>query len=229
MIVWQHRWKPAIGALALFTVLNLAWLLPMLHAVGGWEAYREQSADFAYSAGLQEFGLEPGAGRRRRLRYAVKMALAIALDARPGVDFRPSRDGPARLARDGKKLAALAGLERRPAAGLALAGPFRGRGVQLPLPPVLVALLAIGIGRVADSIGARSDGPSPGRLSALAAMLAAVFLSIRPTFERPGWRGDFDLAVARYTRVGLHAEVAAGPRRAGGRATRSSMPGLRAN
>ena len=30
VILWQHRWKRAILAVAIFTVLNLAWLLPML-------------------------------------------------------------------------------------------------------------------------------------------------------------------------------------------------------
>ncbi len=46
VIVWRHRWRPAVGALVLFTVLNLAWLLPMLHEVGGWEAYRRAERGF---------------------------------------------------------------------------------------------------------------------------------------------------------------------------------------
>ena len=44
VILWQHRWKRAFLAGAVFTVLNLAWLLPMLHDVGGWTRYRAASA-----------------------------------------------------------------------------------------------------------------------------------------------------------------------------------------
>ena len=38
---------------------------------------------------------------------------------------------------------------------------------------------------------------------ALAAFLAAVFWFYPADFERPGVRGDFDLAFARHTRIGL--------------------------
>ena len=51
VIFWKHRWRPAILAGLLFTVLNLAWLLAMLREVGGWSRYRAQTAEFAYHAG----------------------------------------------------------------------------------------------------------------------------------------------------------------------------------
>ena len=44
LILWKHRWKSAIYACLLFTVLNLTWLLAMLHDVGGWTRYRVKKA-----------------------------------------------------------------------------------------------------------------------------------------------------------------------------------------
>ena len=207
VIVWRHRWRPAIGALALFTALNLGWLLPMLRAAGGWEAYRSQSADFAYSAGYKNSVWYLGVVDAP-VRYSVKIALAIFWTLGPGLIFAPR--GMARLMSlpDGKKLAALLVLGVLPPLGSHLLVHFGVAGYSFHYLPALVALMAIGIGRASNPSSARTSDRSPARLSMLAAILAAVFLLYPPDFERPGLRGDFDLAVARYTRVGLHSEIA---------------------
>jgi hypothetical protein len=83
---------------------------------------------------------------------------------------------------------------------------FGVAGYSFHYLPAAVALMAIGIGRATSSAVARDHAPA--RLSALSAVLAAVFLFYPADFNRPGWRGDFDLAVARYTRVGLRSEIA---------------------
>jgi hypothetical protein len=41
------------------------------------------------------------------------------------------------------------------------------------------------------------------RLVGLAALLASVFLLYPTDYDRPGFRGTFDLAFARQTRIGL--------------------------
>jgi Dolichyl-phosphate-mannose-protein mannosyltransferase len=207
VIVWKHRWRPAVGALALFTVLNLAWLLPMLQAVGGWEAYRKQSADFAYSAGYKNsifyLGLIDAPAR-----YAVKMALAFLWTLGPGLIFVPR--GLIRLVSlpHGKKLASLLLVSVLPPIGSHLLIHFGVAGYSFHYLPALVALLAVGVGRATTlEVSFRFDR-APARLSALAAILGAVFLLYPADVGRSGWRGDFDLAVARYTRVGLHSELA---------------------
>jgi hypothetical protein len=130
VIVWQHRWRPAIGALALFTALNLGWLLPMLHEVGGWEAYRAQSADFAYSAGYKNSVWYLGVVDAP-VRYLVKMALAILWTLGPGLIFAPR--GVARLPGlpDGKKLSALLALSVAPPLGSHLLVHFGVAGKRI--------------------------------------------------------------------------------------------------
>jgi hypothetical protein len=228
VILWEHRWKSAIGALVLFTVLNLAWLLPMLHQIGGWEAYRRQSAEFAYVAGYKNsvwnLGLVDAPAR-----YAVKMALAFLWTLGPGLIFLPR--GLFRLVSlpDGGKLTALLALSVAPPLGSHLLVHFGVAGYSFHYLSFMVALLAIGVGRISiPSRSTRTDQASL-RLSALAVMLAGLFLFYPADIARPGWRGDFDLAVARYTRVGLHSEVA---RRAPSSWRTSNsvvIPGLQAN
>jgi hypothetical protein len=41
------------------------------------------------------------------------------------------------------------------------------------------------------------------RLLASAACMAGLFLFYPTDYEQPGWRGSFDLAFARHTRIGL--------------------------
>jgi hypothetical protein len=209
VIVWRHRWRPAIGALALFTALNLAWLLPMLRAVGGWEAYRRQSADFAYSAGylnsVWNLGLVDAPAR-----YAVKMALAFACTLGPGLVFVPR--GLLRLFTlpDGGRLAGLLALGIAPPLASHLLVHFGVAGYSLHYLPALAGLLALGVGRSNSGQSvASSEGRAVLRLSGLAGLLAAAFLLYPADVGRPGWRGDFDLTVARYTKAGLHADLSA--------------------
>ena len=46
-----------------------------------------------------------------------------------------------------------------------------------------------------------------GRLATVALLLAAIFLLYPTDYEHPGWRGSFDLAFARHTRIGLRTPV----------------------
>jgi hypothetical protein len=226
VIVWQHRWKPAIGALALFTALNLAWLLPMLHEAGGWAAWRERSTDFAYSAGYKNSVWNLGL-IDAPFRYVVKISLALLWTLGPGLIFVPR--GMIRLGslRDGRALAGLLALSVTPALGSHLLVHFGVAGYSFHYLPALVALLAVGIGR--DAPVAVSPDRASWRLSGLAGLLTAVFLFYPPDFERAGWRGDFDLAVARYTRVGLHSEVGTRAPAAWRTSNSVTMPGPRAN
>ena len=226
VIAWQHRWRPAIGAVALFTALNLAWLAPMLHEAGGWAAWRERSADFAYSAGFKNSVWNLGLVDAP-LRYAVKMSLAFSCTLGPGLIFVPR--GLLRLGslEDGRKLASLLALGVAPAIGSHLLVHFGVAGYSFHYLPALVALLAVGIGR-GDSVAPSRD-LAPFRLSALAGLLAAAFLFYPADVGRGGWWGDFDLAVARYTRVGLHSEVGTRAPAAWRTGNSVTMPGPRAN
>ena len=228
VIAWKHRWKPAIGALTLFTALNLAWLLPMLHGVGGWEAYRKQSADFAYSAGFKNSVWNLGLVDAP-VRYAVKIALAILWTIGPGLIFVPR--GLMRLGSlpDGEKLAGLLALGVAPPLGSHLLVHFGVAGYSFHYLPALVALLAIGAGRASIPSILPSRDRAPLRLSALAGFLAAVFLLYPTDIGRGGWRGDFDLAVARYTRVGLHSEVGRRAPTTWRTSNSVTIPGLHAN
>jgi Dolichyl-phosphate-mannose-protein mannosyltransferase len=207
VIVWQHRWKRAVGALTLFTVMNLAWLLPMLWAVGGWGVFRKQSADFAHSAGYLNsywnLGLVDGP-----VRYAVKMGLAFACTIGPGLLFVPR--GMLRLVAlpDGKMLAGLLALAVAPALGYHLLINFGSAGYGFHHLPALASLLALGVGRSApEGVNIRWEGRTAPRLAGLAGLMAAAFLFYPADIDRPGWRGDLDLTAGRYTRAGLHADL----------------------
>jgi len=204
VILWRHRWRPAIGSLVLFTALNLAWLLPMLHEAGGWDAYRRESAEFAYSAGYRNSIWNLGVVHAP-VRYLVKLGLALLVTLGPGLAFLPRGLARLRWLPEGGRLIALLALAAAPALGSHLLVHFGMAGYSFHYLPAAVALLAIGIGR-ATSTAARTDR-APGRLAALAAGLAGVFLLYPADFDRPGLRGDIDLAVGRYTRLGLRAEL----------------------
>ena len=228
VILWNHRWRPAVAALALFTVLNLAWLLPMLNAVGGWDAYRKQSAEFAYSAGYKNsvwnLGLVDASAR-----YAVKMALAFLWTLGPGLVFLPR--GLVRLVSlpDGKKLAALLATSIVLPLGSHLLVHFGVAGYSFHYLSAMVALLAIGIGRVSVPSVAPWMGRAPLRLSALGVVLASLFLFYPADISRPGWRGDFDLAVGALHEVGLRAEISRRSPSIWRTSNSVVMPGFRAN
>ena len=231
VILWRHRWRPAIGALALFTVLNLAWLLPMLREVGGLEEYRRQSAEFAHAAGYRNSVWHLGLVDAP-VRYSVKLALALVWTLGPGLLFLPRGLFRMGSSIEGRRLAALLALPAIPALLSHLLVHFGVAGYSFHYLPAAVALMAIGIGRATAPLAARDQAPA--RLSALAAGLAAVFLFYPADFNRPGWWGDFDLAIARYTRVGLHSEIAERVPDAWRTSnsvpgSRTAAPGLRAN
>jgi len=205
VIVWRHRWLRAFKTLALFTVLNLAWLLPMLHDVGGWASYREASAEFAYHAGylnsVWHLGLIDAP-----VRYAVKIGMALLWTFGPGLVFVPR--GMVRLpkAESGLFLALMLPLSVIPALGSHLLVHFGMPGYAFHYVPALVALMAMGIGKAAEAQGEPGDA-APRRLLALAAILAGVFWFYPTNYDHPGVRGSFDLAFGRNTRIGLRTPM----------------------
>lgn len=193
VVLWRHRWFVALQAGLLFTALNLAWLAPMLVDAGGWRAYREASAEFARSAGYMNsvwhVGLIDGP-----LRYAVKGVMALLWTLGPGLLLVPF--GLVRLRRigGGASLAALLALSVLPALGSHLLVHFGVPGYSFHYVPTLMGLMVLAVGT--DRAGAAA-------FLGLAAFLAAVFLFYPTDYDHPGFRGSFDLAFARHTRVGL--------------------------
>jgi hypothetical protein len=207
VILWQHRWVRAAQAGLLCAILSLAWFLPMLQDVGGWSAYREASAEFAYKAGYLNSVWNLG-WVDAPARYAVKGFMALMFTLGPALLFVPR--GAWRLARKpgGGFLALLLGLSVLPALGSHLLVHFGVPGYALHYVPALLALVALGIGLAIAPAGAVQperglDTLAARRLAALAALLAAVFLFYPTNYERAGFWGDFDLAFARQTRAGL--------------------------
>jgi hypothetical protein len=196
VILWRHRWRRALGAGVLFTVLNLAWLGLMLHDVGGWERYRSISSEFAYKAGYLNSYWHLG-WVDAPLRYAVKVAMALLWTFGAALFFAPR--GLVRLGRR-PLLAAVVGLSVVPALGSHLLVHFGVAGYAFHYVPAVIALVALGIGgRPAPGRGDRA----PLRLTLAAALSALVFWFYPTDFDRPGLRGSFDLAFARQTRIGL--------------------------
>jgi hypothetical protein len=213
VILWHHRWKRAILAGGLFTAINLAWLLAMLNDVGGWTQYRAASAEFAHSAGylnsVWNLGLVDAP-----VRYAVKLGMALLWTLGPCLIFVPR--GISRVVRrdDGRYLALLLGLSALPAMGSHLLVHFGVPGYAFHYIPALLALAVVGIG-VATSEESSLGRPRavnflrlPAiRLAAMAVLLGSVFLFYPTDYDRPGWRGSFDLAFARHTRIGLRTPM----------------------
>lgn len=204
-ILWRHRWIASAQAALLFTAINLAWLVPMLHDAGGWEEYRLASARFAEEAGrkgsVSNLGLIDAS-----LRYALKGVMALSWTLGPGLAIVPLGLWRLRRLPHRGRLALLLGACALPALGSHLLVHFGVPGYAFHYVPALLALLALGIGRL-PSLG-RSDA-APARLVGLATLLAAAFL-LYPAEYGPGTRGDFDLAIGRYSRVGLRTPT---PRR----------------
>ncbi|HWE39384.1 MAG TPA: glycosyltransferase family 39 protein [Isosphaeraceae bacterium] len=193
VVLWQHRWLRSAWAGVLFGALNLAWALPMLRDVGGWDAYRAASREFAYNAGYLNSVWNLGV-IDAPVRYAVKGGMALAWTLGPGLLLVPF--GLVRLARRprGVSLGALLALSMLPALASHLLIHFGVAGYAFHYVPALLALAALGAGHGAAA---------PRRLAALAALLAAVFLLYPTDYDHPGVRGNFDLAFARHTRVAL--------------------------
>ena len=106
VILWHHRWKRAALAGVLFTALNLAWLLAMLHEAGGWSRYRQASADFAYHAGFLNSVWNLGFVDAP-VRYAVKLGMALLWTLGPCLLFVPRGALRLRQTRSGGYLALL--------------------------------------------------------------------------------------------------------------------------
>jgi hypothetical protein len=98
VILWQHRWKRALQASILFTLINVIWISAMLNDVGGWSLYRAASAEFAYECGylnsVWNLGFIDGP-----TRYSVKLGMALLWTLGPALLFVPR--GAWRIARIG--------------------------------------------------------------------------------------------------------------------------------
>jgi hypothetical protein len=202
LILWRHRWRPALQAAALFAGMNLVWIGLMLHDVGGWAKYREGSAAFAHNAGYLNSFWNLGV-KDAPLRYAVKACMALVWTLGPGLVFVPR--GLRRLVRapEGVVLIGLLAISVIPALGSHLLVHFGVAGYCFHYVPALIALVALGIGRSSTSSVDAPDSQAVPRLIALAAILAAVFWFYPTNYADPGARGDFDMAFARHTRVAL--------------------------
>jgi hypothetical protein len=210
VILWPHRWKRAALAVSLFVGMNLALTGAMILDSGGWDRYRAETAAFAYSAGALNsywhLGFVDGP-----LRYAVKLAMALIGTLGPGLLFVPR--GAARLRRSESAgfLTLLTIVSVAPPLAYHLLIHFGVPGYSFHYLPALLALAVLGIGRVAED---RVEGTArPGgsgsvpRLLGLASVLAAAFWFYPTDYLAPGWRGDFDLAFCRFTRIGLNAPL----------------------
>ena len=134
VILWQHRWKPAMVAGLGFAAINLAWAGAMLHEVGGWTRYVEETSAFAHSAGTLNsywhLGVVDGP-----LRYSVKLAMALVWTLGPALLFVPRGLWRLRRARVGA-IPRHPGRPQRPARPRdPPPAPLRRRRLLLPLRP----------------------------------------------------------------------------------------------
>jgi len=203
LILWRHRWGHAVQASALFVLVNLAWFLPMLHDVGGWPVYRAVNREFAHKAGylnsVWHLGWIDGP-----VRYATKAAVALSLTLGPALLLAPRGLRRAFRQPEGSYLGMALLLSMGPALGLHLLVHFGVPGYAFHYVPSLMALIALGTAPTPRSTPARDYAPE--RLIGIATVLAAFFLFYPTDYGRGGLRGDFDLAFARYTRVGLQTQ-----------------------
>jgi hypothetical protein len=201
VILWQHRWLAALQAVLVCVALTLCWFVPMLREAGGWTAWREASSEFAYKAGyLNSFwhlGLIDAP-----VRYLVKGGMALVWTFGPGLVFVPRGFLRLRKTESGGFLGFILALSVIPALASHLLVHFGVAGYAFHYVPAILALVALGIGRAGNTPEA-AERSTTTRLVGLAALLATVFLVYPTDYDRPGFRGDFDLAFARHTRVGL--------------------------
>ena len=214
VILWKHRWRPAVLTALVFAVLNLAWLLAMLHEAGGWSRYRAQTAEFAYHAGylnsVWNLGLVDAP-----LRYVVKLGMALLWTLGPCLLFVPRGILRLRRRENGGFLIFLLFLSVMPALASHMLVHFGVPGYAFHYVPALLALCVLGIGAIdCESTGEErlsgfpgSIGTAPLRLVAMATLLAALFLFYPTDYDHAGWRGSFDLSFARLTRVGLRTPI----------------------
>jgi hypothetical protein len=206
--LWHHRWPRAFLALVLFAALNLAWLGAMIHEAGGWASYRAQTADFAYNAGYMNSVWHLGLVDAP-LRYLVKLGMALVWTLGPCLLAVPRGFLRVRSAPRGAFLSWLLVLSVSPALFMHLTVHFGVPGYAFHYLPALLALVAIGIGPTTEPEVAEPSIPTGtvGRLLVAAGLMATLFLFYPTRYDRPGWRGSFDLAFARQTRIGLRAPL----------------------
>lgn len=197
VILWQHRWIPALQAAMIFAIINFAWLVPMLRDAGGWKLYREETGKFAHKAGYMNSIWQLG-WIDATVRYTVKIGLALGWTLGLGLLFVPV--GLVRLSRrdGGPFLIALMVLAAIPALAMHLLVHFGVAGYSFHYIPALVVLMAIGF---APSPDRERVGIVRGLI--VAGSLAALFLLYPTDLSRRDFRGQFDLACARHTRIGL--------------------------
>ena len=216
VILWQHRWKRAIAAGLIFTVVNLAWLVAMLYDAGGWARYRTASAEFAHQAGylnsVWNLGLIDGP-----LRYAVKLGMALIWTLGPALLLVPR--GTGRLARVAhpRLLGLLLAISVAPALASHFLVHFGVAGYSFHYVPALIILVALGaeLARTGESkqrsfamsLIAVLRESAPARLIAIATVLAAMFWYYPTDYAQPGLRGSFDLSFCRFTRIGLQTPM----------------------
>ncbi len=206
VILWRYRWKHAIAAGLVFTILNLVWFGAMLHDAGGWERYRAQTADFAYRCGylnsIWHLGFVDAT-----LRYALKLVMAVFGTFGLALFFFPRGMVRLRKTEHGGYLAMIMAVSVLPALGSHLLVHFGVAGYSFHYVPALIALIALGIGGLAPGHAANHAAFWPRslpRLVGLAALSAAAFWYYPTDYNRPGFRGNFDLAFCRFTRVGVN-------------------------
>lgn len=196
-ILWRHRTLRALLSGLLFASLCAIWFGLMLEDAGGWTAWRAASREFAYKAGYLNSVWNLG-WIDAPLRYLVKLGMALVWTLGPGLLFVPR--GAFRLwtrTPNGRKTASiLLSAAFLPACSHILIH-FGVPGYAMHYVPALLACVVLGIGPIGAS------RVSVARLTGLAAILACFFLFYPTDYERPGLRGDFDLAFARSTRIGL--------------------------
>jgi hypothetical protein len=206
VILWQHRWIPALQAGLLSIVLALLWLVPMLRDAGGWEPFRQQSAEFSYNAGYLNsiWVLGP---IDATVRYLLKLAMAVLGTLGLLLVFVPR--GVMRLGRrkGGLALGLLLALSTLPSLTSHLLVHFGVPGYAFHDIPALLALAAIGLPQRLSAKELVSNSTSQASLAwrtILCGGLSAAFFLFYPTnFQAQGFKGDFDLAFARLTRAGL--------------------------
>jgi hypothetical protein len=200
LILWEHRWRLAIRSGLIFVALNIAWLLAMLYDVGSWSQYRAKSAEFAYRAAylnsVWSLGLVDAP-----VRYGVKLGIALLWTLGPTLLFVPR--GLLRLKRRrGTYVFLLVSLSVLPALASHLLVHFGVPGYAFHYVPALLALAALGIGGPPRALAV-----APVRLLAVSAFMTILFLFYPADFDKPGWRGEFDLFFARHTRIGLRSPL----------------------
>jgi hypothetical protein len=100
-----------------------------------------------------------------------------------------------------------------PALGSHLLVQFGSPGWCFHYVPALIALAALGASRIGTEEPTPTSSrrpwtrafgePATVRLTAMGAVLAVMFWFYPTNYDRPGWRGSFDLSFCRFTRIGL--------------------------